>query len=262
MNKRHIEKRISLIPESTINNTFIDDPEYLFLLKKTEKIIMATYILSDFIPQQEGLKKTLKDNSYEALDAVCNLLSDRTQRLDSVQKIKATFIKLLTQYSLANISGFISRMNTQIIKDEIDNLLRTVGDLERELLDEQATDFKQSYFGVDVRNKRQYSIREQGTGNREQEKETVGVIKDKTKTNVLYKNTLNTGHNASIGATEDREQKVIEIIKDKKNVSIKDISENILNCSEKTIQRTLNKLISDGKVLKKGERRWARYELV
>lgn len=245
MNKRQIDKKISLIPESVLNNNVINDSELLFLLKKTEKIITATYILTDFIPKEEIIKKTLKDNSHQILNTVCNLFYSRTNRAFEVKKIKSLFIKLLTQYNLAFVSGYISQMNTEIIKDEINNLIRIIDDFERELEDENFPDLKQSLFGVDVRNKRHYEAKDKTVRNKEN-------IKDTDKKS--FKINLNNNNN--------REEKVIEIIKDKKEVSIKDISEVILDCSEKTIQRTLNKMISEGKVLKTGERRWAKYTLV
>jgi hypothetical protein len=256
MNKRQIEKRISLIPESGLNNVYINDPEYLFLLKKTEKIVMSTYLLTDFIPSSESLKKALKDNSHESLNFVSEFLHKRNDRIHCVSCIKASFMKMLTQYDLAHISGFISRMNVQIVKDEINNLLRIVDDLERELSDEKAPDFKQNYFNVDARQKRHYETATIPKKDKK-DKDTVGVLNKKS--NVSYNNSskkVNTVSNAM-----EREEKIIEIIKDKKIVSIKDISEIILDCSEKTIQRTLGKMVDVGKIAKTGERRWAKYHL-
>lgn len=258
MNKRQVEKRISLIPESILNNNLIQDTEYLFLLKKTEKIILVTYILTDFIPSNERLKKSLKDNSHEVLDLICSLWNERENRMEIVQKIKSSFIKLSTQYNLAYISGYISVMNSKIIKEEVGNLLRVIDDLERSLLDEETPEIKTNYFNVDVRNKRQYhsdkSHKSQVTSQRMSHTKKNIVFDKKPSKNSPISNINNFDKN-------EREEKVVNIIKDKKQVSIKDISEVILDCSEKTIQRLLNKMIEEGKVIKKGERRWAKYEL-
>lgn len=54
---------------------------------------------------------------------------------------------------------------------------------------------------------------------------------------------------------------VIEALQKKGDASIKDIARLVRGCSEKTIQRELNVLIDDGRVLKEGERRWSRYSL-
>ncbi len=44
-------------------------------------------------------------------------------------------------------------------------------------------------------------------------------------------------------------------------ISIKDISEKIVGCSEKTIQRELNALVDAKKITRIGEKRWSRYTL-
>jgi hypothetical protein len=60
---------------------------------------------------------------------------------------------------------------------------------------------------------------------------------------------------------ESRKDKVMAIIKDKGEATIKDIAELITDCSEKTIQRELQSLINEGMVVREGERRWSKYRL-
>lgn len=60
---------------------------------------------------------------------------------------------------------------------------------------------------------------------------------------------------------DSRRTRIIKLIKDKREVAIKDIIEHFPDLSEKTIQRELVSL-TDSNVLKKsGERRWSRYSL-
>jgi predicted HTH transcriptional regulator len=61
---------------------------------------------------------------------------------------------------------------------------------------------------------------------------------------------------------DNREKRILDVIRDKGVVSIKDISTVIFDVSEKTIQRTLQLLIDKGQIKKEGERRWAKYQLV
>jgi hypothetical protein len=65
-------------------------------------------------------------------------------------------------------------------------------------------------------------------------------------------NALDKGHS-------ERTERILELIRSKKSVSIKDISSTIKGCSEKTIQRELNALIQEGLVRRVGERRWSQY---
>jgi DeoR/GlpR family transcriptional regulator of sugar metabolism len=52
------------------------------------------------------------------------------------------------------------------------------------------------------------------------------------------------------------------MIKEKGTVYIKDISTILRDVSEKTIQRELQKLVLEGKIAKKGSRRWTEYSFI
>jgi Fic family protein len=74
---------------------------------------------------------------------------------------------------------------------------------------------------------------------------------------------------SSLADRQDRTNKIISIIKDKKalpenqtGVSIKDISLSFTDCSEKTIQRELNSLVAKGQLKKTGAKRWSRYAVI
>jgi hypothetical protein len=60
---------------------------------------------------------------------------------------------------------------------------------------------------------------------------------------------------------ETRRQKIIDEIKVKKEVTIKDLTDKFTDISEKTIQRELIKMVEDQILLKQGERRWSKYSL-
>lgn len=58
----------------------------------------------------------------------------------------------------------------------------------------------------------------------------------------------------------ERTQRILDYIRLKGSVSIKEIASTIKGCSEKTIQRELISLIQEGLVRRVGERRWSHYE--
>ncbi|MBX4206518.1 hypothetical protein KW784_01905 [Candidatus Parcubacteria bacterium] len=58
-----------------------------------------------------------------------------------------------------------------------------------------------------------------------------------------------------------RQSIIIGLLKRKKEVMIKDVSPLITGCSEKTIQRELSDMVSEGILRKLGEKRWTRYTL-
>ena len=58
-----------------------------------------------------------------------------------------------------------------------------------------------------------------------------------------------------------RQSVIINILKRKKEIMIKDVSPLIDGCSEKTIQRELSAMVRSGILKKVGEKRWSRYTL-
>ncbi len=57
----------------------------------------------------------------------------------------------------------------------------------------------------------------------------------------------------------DRMSLILDLVRNKKSLSIKEIASVIRDCSEKTIQRELNVLIERGLIRREGERRWSVY---
>jgi predicted DNA-binding transcriptional regulator len=92
----------------------------------------------------------------------------------------------------------------------------------------------------------------------------IGHVKDNNETpkpQVSFKGSLK-DLMANIGSSiEDRESKIMDVIRMKGKVSIKDISEAMPDVGEKTVQRALTSLVTRGVLKKEGERRWSRYAL-
>jgi predicted transcriptional regulator len=60
----------------------------------------------------------------------------------------------------------------------------------------------------------------------------------------------------------ERQQLIIDILKKGGKLGIKDITSQMVGCSEKTVQRELAVLVKSGIVQKDGEKRWSGYVLV
>lgn len=67
--------------------------------------------------------------------------------------------------------------------------------------------------------------------------------------------------NGAPGVKNDRQTLILSTIRSKGESSIKDLTDIIRGCSEKTIQRELIALVGSGDLLKTGERRWSRYSI-
>jgi predicted HTH transcriptional regulator len=62
-----------------------------------------------------------------------------------------------------------------------------------------------------------------------------------------------------IASNTGRKEKIYQIIQEKGELTIKDIAQVAPEYSEKTIQRDLVDMVGNGKLKKKGERRWTVY---
>ena len=67
------------------------------------------------------------------------------------------------------------------------------------------------------------------------------------------------GQQGGLPAPSKKAEAVLKYVRDNKRVTVKDISRNIREYSEKTIQRELAALMRSGLVKKEGERRWSVY---
>jgi DeoR/GlpR family transcriptional regulator of sugar metabolism len=59
----------------------------------------------------------------------------------------------------------------------------------------------------------------------------------------------------------DRREAIVDVLKSKGTIYIKDVSTVIRGVSEKTLQRELQKLVQEGVITKTGSRRWTAYTL-
>jgi hypothetical protein len=59
----------------------------------------------------------------------------------------------------------------------------------------------------------------------------------------------------------DRADKILHLIHEKRDISIKDIVSYFSEYSQKTIQRDLAQLVQSGKIKRSGEKRWSRYTI-
>ncbi|HLP86283.1 MAG TPA: hypothetical protein VK153_00170 [Candidatus Paceibacterota bacterium] len=238
-----------------------------FASKKTEKLVTALYMVSDCMDTDDALKGKLRLLGVELLSDIYKLSTLSPLDKHTYISVSLSHIdELLSFIEIAYTIGFISEMNTSILKKEFYTLACDLkGNLSKnkhftftlnkkmfelpELENEMENEENLTYKGQSsIKDKRTAFNTMSFTNN----KSPLQMITDK-KTNILT---------TTLADREDRTNKIISIIKDKKEVSIKDISLEFTNCSEKTIQRELNALVLKGQLKKTGAKRWSRYAVV
>lgn len=264
MDKRQLEKTKYTLNSFNEYKDFIKDNSVLFIIKKTERIMYGVYMLSRFIPDDHELQSELKKTSNTALKQVSRFVHIHTRTQDTCDSVHATLQYLSSLLTLSFIEGFVSQSNIEIMKSELNYLHKHIEELSTPShTQEEHLQLKSEQFVVHTSKKtvtkKQPSTPSMSfTGTPDK---LMSFIKDKAKTESKPKPTPRPQVKRLSESGDDREQRIIDVIRQKGDVSIKDISTVIFDVSEKTIQRTLQALIDKGQIIKEGERRWARYKL-
>ena len=252
--------------------TIASKPIYEYINKKTEKIVTALYMVTDCMDYDDAIKHKLRQNGVELLSDIYKLsIPYPVDKHLQVSVSTARIYELLSLIEIGNTIGFVSDMNTNILKREFLALVKEIEvyqpkdkhdsfTINESMLEVPRTSFPETNFSHGVS---QSVFNDSLFGK--------GHLKDK-RTSELFKPSSVSFRIPTVrkeANKEDRASKIMSLIKDKKGVrgnetgvSIKDISSGFTDCSEKTIQRDLNSLVSKGQLKKIGAKRWSRYQTV
>jgi len=222
---------------------FFSAEDYLvFVFKKIEKITSAIYLVSGLLKDEEPMKWELRDRGIDLIsssfEASSSIPGDKNAVIQSIFSVALETISIL---NVAKVSHLISEMNHALLVREIDNIVNLL----RERLVQNAESagyiLSESFFKTPTL----YS-----SGFRSDSKKENSQISDMTK-----------GKTDTDIKKSQRQEQIVNILQGQPDLTIKDFSKVIKNCSEKTIQRELLELVQKGVIKKEGERRWSRYSL-
>lgn len=214
-----------------------------YIIQKSQKIVSALYIITDLIKDSDVIKWEIRE---EGISLVSNALMFNTnfahEREHATRLFISTSDKLISFLNICLMTSLISQMNASIVIHEIESLVSFIKRESKENLPPGYI-LSDTFFGTEVDDKKD--------------------IKDNKGQNTLLK--TNESEKSLIPSkkskNEDRKEGIIAILKKDSNLTIKDFTKVIKDCSEKTIQRELIILVKKGIVKKNGERRWSTYSL-
>ncbi len=236
------------------NNTeiisfFEKDPVFVFLYKKTEKLVSAVYMITNLFAENEPMKWALRKKAGELMSFILGYKDVTESGLPHyLNTAKTRILELVSLLEVSLLGGLISNMNFSILKREFTNLVETLNSSQavvKEPIHESLSDafFQdgQSLVGIkDIIDSQRHRAINAGSV----------AIKD----NNLLKS-------RDEFKRSNRQNIILNLLKKKKELTIKDISTVIKDCSEKTIQRELIAFIAAGVLKRTGERRWSKYSL-
>ncbi len=280
---------------SLIFNLFEKDNFFVFVYKKSEKIVSALYLVSNLLPDNEPAKWQFREAGVSVLSRILSSTSVPLLKSTMAVSVSLHLVKILSLLDMLFVGGSISKMNYLILKKELENLLEILsfkGDTDGIGGSIQTPEIDKDFFAV-APNAFTFQVNQQ-EGVRYGEKEeiskstSINSWEDVSRLGASYKRSFSKGQTDKNGVTDeyrferkkrikstnDKGQKLINdqsvnerrvailrYLEDKNNLTVKDFFPVIKGCSEKTIQRELLRLVAVGVLKKTGERRWSRYSL-
>ena len=229
------------------------------MIRKTEKLTTAVYLLTDFFDNRESLKWELRTKSLSFLSFIESVFHKDTTGSGIIQNSAGTLIEeILILLDLAKSVFLVSPMNFSILKEEYQLLSGTVLAEIRRRGDFNNFEFPEKFFA---------SSRATGSRAGPETKDgnlyAVESIKDTSVEHAIKLSNEHTvyGENVSRYKKDIRRETIVKMLRAKGEITVKDISYLMSGVSEKTLQRELLAMVGEGILAKEGERRWSRYLL-
>lgn len=224
-----------------------NDNYYRQIFKKTEKIVSVIFYILNNIEANKKSETHISNIASKAHFVHENALRTLEVKPVSSKEVLEQFAQALvgldSTLRIAGVSGVISQDVLAVLHNEVDVVLRG---LRSYLQDSGLTE--SSFF--DQLGTTPMSTARASSRPRERAGTSAPLAPAPTTTP------------RSNSGGSDRRERIKTILEAKGEATIKDISEIITDCSEKTIQRELNAMIEDNVVRREGERRWSKYSVV
>jgi hypothetical protein len=236
------------------------------ILLKTERLASAVHLVTGLMDTKEAIRGELRSVSLSAISDLYFLNQNSTDRGLVSDKILKKVAHITSLLEVCFTGGLISEMNHSILRDEYFKLKEVLTNFQ---LTEGVESFllPSQFFGPELTaienlDEKKLSLKDTVSmslmNNKKDRKlatKQVDVLEDKKDKST----------NPRKSNKDARQELILKVIKDGVEYTIKDIISDVsiidpqVDCSNKTIQRDLLELVSNGALAKTGERRWSRY---
>ncbi len=237
------------------SNVFEKDIRRVYLYKKAERLAKAIHLIGPAFTDAPSFKDRLDRVAFGLVDAA--VLSPSASR----EALSRELLTLSSMLGIARAGGKLTPMNADLISREAHALLAEVAGYEepRITLEEVPTLAALARSAAAVTDTaRLRSVARISYDPALEHAEGEGADKGHSKGHI--KDTTQKVRSVA-PVSSARRDGILAVLKSKGPSYIKDISLVVRDVSEKTIQRELSALVSEGVVKRKGDRRWTTYEL-
>lgn len=226
-----------VLEKSIFSNVFDKDIRRVYIYKKAERIAKALHLIAPAFKDAKMLRDRFDRIALGLVDA--SVLPPAESR----DALSRELLALSSLLAIARSGQHLSQMNADIITSEAGNLLQEIAAYEdpRVLIDDMPTLATLSRVAPRP------------------------VVSETRPAPIVRKEIPSKGQsNGQVSVnpkSTSRRETILSMLKSKGPSYIKDLSTMFRDVSEKTIQRELQALVSEGLVQKAGERRWTTYTL-
>ncbi len=217
--------------------------QFAYICDRIQKITEAVYRVTELLQDKEPMKWIIREKSVSVFTILVSLRNNNfLEKNSQLGKIENLIDQLNALLSLFSGSKTISSVNFDILRDEYE--------LAKKLISKQKQ--SQDFVRLSLPD-RQISPKEaNGQSNRHNNDNRHSIRQEKS------------DNSNSKGNTKSaiRKNKILGIIKKKREVGIGELSIMFNEYSEKTIQRDLLEMVDKGVLKKEGHKRWRKYMIV
>jgi hypothetical protein len=246
-------------------------------LRRIEKLVTALFLVTEHIKDTDYVRKHVRDTVLELLDiGHVPYDYDPANLVNRLNYILSHIDSLMSFITVARSIGYVSDTNASLLIRELLSLHThlagrsdTLKEKIRESIKkniEQDIDISSiltSDTSSDAQTSSAYSSSFYTRPNDTKNSNRQAPLKDTHNTSSRTSANLKDNQTPVTDTLKDSYKgQILDIIKDMGEVTIKDIASRIIKCSEKTLQRYLQDLMNENKIVKVGVKRWSKYRLV
>lgn len=250
-----------VLEKSIFSNVFEKDIRRVYLYKKAERLAKAIHLIGPAFSANRALRERLDHAAVQLIDA--STLAPQASR----EALSRELLALSSILSIARTTGILTPMNADLIHREAQLLLSEVAGYEAPQVEfEEMPSLAALAKATAATEAREASrLRSLARITFDADLKADEAPENKGQTQGHIKDTKGKAEEPRAqekeGGPSARRERILAVLKGKGPSYIKDISLVVRGVSEKTIQRELASLVSEGLVTRKGDRRWTTYEL-
>lgn len=230
-----------------------------FISKKGTQLGTAIYYVTEHLEGEDPMRQELREAVLHLSISTSKFAADYRNNTQIIETgVNITVLVNLLQIAIG--SGLVSNMNGEILIGEVNKIKSSIDKLSiKTFLDYgdkggvESVDLKAVFNEKNEQPQKSFSDANTNT--------YTPTENDSTKTPTVIKPKTTPTSDKDLAMRHIRRESIIRLLKQRGIVGLNDIKAIIPNLSDKTLQRELMSLIDEGVIVRKGEKRWARYSL-